>query len=56
MNDPRFKNNATMQNAFSMYKNGNTKGIEELGMNVCQTQGRDINSLINQAKNYLNQL
>ena len=50
MNDPRFKNNSTMQNAFQMYRNGNMNGVEELAKNVCQTQGRNINELINQAQ------
>lgn len=50
MNDPRYKNNSTMQNAFQMYRNGNNQGVEELAKNVCQTQGRNINELINQAQ------
>lgn len=50
MNDPRFKNNSTMQNAFQMYRNGNMNGVEELAKNVCQTQGRNINELISQAQ------
>ena len=50
MNDARFKNNSTMQNAFNMYRNGNISGVEELTKNVCQTQGRNINELINQAR------
>lgn len=54
MNDPRFKNNSTMQNAFEMYRNGNTSGVEQLTRNVCQTQGRNINDLINQARGLMN--
>lgn len=50
MNDPRFKNNSTMQNAFQMYRNGNMNGVEELAKNVCQTQGKNINELMNQAQ------
>lgn len=50
MNDPRFKSNPTMQNAFQMYKQGNMQGLEQLGRNTCQTQGRNINELLNQAK------
>lgn len=50
MNDPKYKNNSTMQNAFQMYRNGNMNGVEELARNVCQTQGRNINELISQAQ------
>ena len=50
MNDPRYKNNSTMQNAFQMYRSGNNQGVEDLAKNVCQTQGRNINELINQAQ------
>lgn len=50
MNDPKFQNNSTMQNAFNMYKTGDINGVEELAKNVCQTQGRNINELLNQAK------
>lgn len=54
MSDPRFKNNSTMQNAFSMYRNGNISGVEELAKNTCQTQGRDINELLSQARGLIN--
>lgn len=50
MNDPKFKNNSTMQNAFQMYRNGNIQGVEQLARNVSQSQGRDINQLINQIR------
>lgn len=50
MNDPRYKNNSTMQNAFQMYRNGNNQGVEDLAKNVCNTQGRNINELISQAQ------
>jgi len=53
MNDPRFKNNQILQNAFSMYRNGDTKGLENLTRNVCQSQGRDLNELMNQARNLM---
>lgn len=53
MNDPKYNNNPTMQNAFQMYRNGNIQGVEELTRNVCQTQGKDINQIINQAKGLL---
>lgn len=50
MNDPRFRNNNTMQNAFQMYREGNIQGVEQLAKNVSQSQGRDINQLIKQIR------
>lgn len=50
MNDPRFRNNNTMQNAFKMYREGNIQGVEQLAKNVSQSQGRDINQLIKQIR------
>jgi len=50
MADPRFSQNPTMQNAFNMYRNGNISGVEQLTKTVCQTQGKNIDELINQAK------
>lgn len=50
MNDPKFKNNSTMQNAFRMYREGNSRGVEQLAHNVAQAQGRDINQLLSQIR------
>lgn len=51
MNDPRFRNNPTMQNAFKMYREGNAQGIENLARNVCNAQGRNINDFLGGKKN-----
>lgn len=53
MQDPRFKNNQIMQNAFQMYQQGNLQGVEQIARNVCQTQGKNIDELMNQAKGFM---
>lgn len=53
MNDPRFNNNQIMQNAFAMYRNGDLKGLESLTRNVCQSQGKNLDEMIRQAKSLI---
>ena len=45
MNNPRFKNNAVMQNAFKMYQNGDTKGLQDLCQNVCKSNGTTVEEM-----------
>lgn len=54
INDPKYKHNPTMQNAFNMYRQGDIKGVENLTRNVCNTQGRNIDEIINQAQKLIN--
>lgn len=45
MNNPRFKNNAVMQNAFKMYQQGDEKGLTELCQNVCKSNGTSMEEM-----------
>ena len=41
MNDPQIANNPMAKNMFEMAKNGNLKGIEEMGRNIAKERGVD---------------
>lgn len=45
MNNPMFKDNTVMQNAFTMYQNGDNKGLTELCENVCKSKGTTIEEM-----------
>lgn len=45
MNNPKFKNNAVMQNAIKMYQSGDEKGLTELCNNVCQSNGTSVEEM-----------
>lgn len=49
MNNPKFKNNPVMQNAFKMYQNGDTKGLNDLCNNVCRANGTTMEEMRNRA-------
>lgn len=50
MNDPRYKNNQLMQNAFDLYRKGDIQGLEQLTRNACNEKGQDINAMMYQAQ------
>lgn len=50
----QLKGNPIFQNAFKLYQNQDTKGLETLANNICNSKGIDINQLKNQVKNQFN--
>ena len=51
MNDPQIANNPMAKNMFEMAKNGNLKGIEEMGMNIAKERGVDFDKAFSDFKN-----
>lgn len=44
-NNPKLMNNTVMQNALTMYQNGDNKGLTELCENVCQSNGTSMKEM-----------
>ena len=44
-NNPNFRNNTVMQNALTMYQNGDNKGLTELCENVCKSNGTSVEEM-----------
>ena len=42
MNSPQVQNNPLARNAMEMYKNGNSKGLQEMAENLCRENGTSI--------------
>lgn len=51
MNDPQISNNPMVKNMFEMAKNGNLKGIEEMGRNIAKERGVDFDKAFSDFKN-----
>jgi hypothetical protein len=51
MNDPQIANNPMAKNMFEMAKNGNLKGIEEMGRNIAKERGVDFDKAFSDFKN-----
>ena len=51
MNDPQIANNPMAKNMFEMAKNGNLKGIEEMGRNIAKERGVDFDKAFSDIKN-----
>jgi hypothetical protein len=51
MNDPQIENNPMAKNMFEMAKNGNLKGIEEMGRNIAKERGVDFDKAFSDFKN-----
>lgn len=39
MNNSNMKNNPIAQNVIKMYQNGDSKGLRDLGLNLCRERG-----------------
>ncbi len=51
MNDPQIANNPMAKNMVEMAKNGNLKGIEEMGRNIAKERGVDFDKAFSDFKN-----
>ena len=51
MNNPQIANNPMAKNMFEMAKNGNLKGIEEMGRNIAKERGVDFDKAFSDFKN-----
>lgn len=51
MNNPQIANNPMAKNMFEMAKNGNLKGIEEMGKNIAKERGVDFDKAFSDFKN-----
>lgn len=51
MNDPQIANNPMAKNMIEMAKNGNLKGIEEMGRNIAKERGVDFDKAFSDFKN-----
>ena len=51
MNNPQIANNPMAKNMFEMVKNGNLKGIEEMGRNIAKERGVDFDKAFSDFKN-----
>lgn len=51
MNDPQIANNPMARNMVEMAKNGNLKGIEEMGRNIAKERGVDFDKAFSDFKN-----
>ena len=51
MNDPQIANNPMAKNMVEMAKNGNLKGIEEMGRNIAKERGVDFDKALSDFKN-----
>lgn len=51
MNDPQIANNPMAKNMVEMAKNGNLKGIEEMGRNIAKERGIDFDKAFSDFKN-----
>ena len=45
MNSPQVQNNPLARNAMEMYKNGNSKGLQEMAENLCRENGTSIEEM-----------
>ena len=50
MNDPQIANNPMAKNMVEMAKNGNLKGIEEMGRNIAKERGVDFDKAFSDFK------
>lgn len=50
MNSPQIRNNPMAQNAFQMYQNGDSKGLNELANNLAKERNIDLNEFTNKIK------
>ena len=44
-NDPRYRNNQTVQNAVNLYAQGQSKELHQLARNVCNSTGNSYDNL-----------
>lgn len=51
MNNPQMANNPIAKNMFNMAKNGDLKGIEQMGRNIAKERGIDFDKAFNDFKN-----
>lgn len=51
MNDPQIANNPMAKNMVEMAKNGNLKGIEEMGRNIAKERGVDFDKAFSDFNN-----
>ena len=45
MNSPQVQNNPLAKNAMEMYKNGDSKGLQEMAENLCRENGTSIEEM-----------
>lgn len=45
MNSPQVQNNPLARNAMEMYKNGDSKGLQEMAENLCRENGTSIEEM-----------
>ena len=50
-NTPTVQNNLPLKNAIEKYRNGDTKGLEQLARNLCKENGINADDMLNQMKN-----